>query len=370
MSPLPKRIVPALLLALLAIAVMPAHAARIKELCEVDGARENMLKGIGIIVGLNGTGDKAQAAVVAQERVLRRLDIEVENLKELSSSNAAIVAVTATIPAYAKEGTRIDVKVSSIYDAKSLEGGTLLETHLTGPGSDETVYAVAQGAISIGGFSAGGGGGTGVKQNHVTAGRIPMGAYVEHEVPSTITDGQRIKLLLKQPDFTTASSIQHAIDVAFGASSASALGAGTILVTIPKGQQNDLVGFISQLEEVKVRTQAPSRVVINENTGTIVVGGNVIIKPCQVAHGDLTIEIASTPQVSQPGPLSRGSTVVTAQENVAVTEEEGVLREIKGTSAAEVAKALNKLRISPRDMISIFQAIREAGALEADLEIM
>ncbi|MBI3117604.1 MAG: flagellar basal body P-ring protein FlgI, partial [Candidatus Hydrogenedentes bacterium] len=228
------------------LSAFSARAARLKDLCEVDGARENMLKGVGIVVGLSGTGDGTRAAIIAQERMLRRMSVEIKDIKELASDNAAIVAVTATIPPYAKEGTRIDVKVSSIYDAKSLEGGTLLETYLTGPGSDETVYAVAQGAVSVGGFAAGGGGGgTGVRQNHVTAGRIPMGAYVEREVPSTITDGQRIKLLLKQPDFTTASTIQQAIDSALGSQAASALGAGTILVTIPEAQQADLVRFIA-----------------------------------------------------------------------------------------------------------------------------
>lgn len=370
-----KPIISVRTLCLLAIGCMvllclPAQAARVGDLCEVQGARGNMLKGIGIVVGLAGTGDSAKSAVTSQERMLDRLGIDVNDLKELSSKNAAIVIVTAEIPAFAKEGTQIDVKVDSLYDAKSLEGGQLMETHLYGPGDDKTVYALAQGPISIGGFNADASGGTSVRQNHITSGRIPMGAFVEREVPSRITDGERLTLLLKRPDFANADAIRQAINSEFGLESARALGGGTINVTIPDTEMGDLIGFIARLQSIEVKTSAPSRVVINERTGTIVVGEKVMIKPCQVAHGALTIKIATTPTVTPALSFTDADPVVTETSEIEVTESEAYLMPVEGTSAADVAEALNRLRVTPRDMISIFQALRTAGALEADLEVM
>lgn len=364
-------------LAVICVLLSPVRvdAARIKDLCEVQGARGNPLKGIGLVVGLAGTGDKNVDALQRQFRMLERFNIEVEKLKDLVSDNTAVVLVDATIPAFAKEGTRIDVRVSSIGDCESLEGGTLTETFLYGPGpADGTVYAIAQGPVSVGGFNAelaGGGGAAGVRKNHVTAGRIPMGAYVEREVPSTITDGERVTLLLKRADFATADNVRAAVDIAFGVGCATALSASTINVRIPETERADLVAFIAKLGEVEVQADLPTRVVINERTGTIVVGGEVMIKPCQVAHGSLSIEIAQTPLVSQPLPFSRGgTTVATAVQDVAATEETAYLMPVEGTSAASVASALNRLKVTPRDMIAIFQALRLAGALDADLEIM
>ena len=359
-----------LALILLSLLAPSALAARIKDLCEIQGARGNMLIGTGIVVGLAGTGDKTAAAVIAQQRVMERLGIAVESIKELKSDNVAVVTVTAELPAFAKEGTRLDVTIESLYDCKSLEGGTLLETHLRGPGGSEDVYAVAQGPVSIGGFNAGTGGGGSVRKNHTTAGRIPMGAHVEREAPSTITDGERLCLLLKRPDFITAYNIKQKVDEFIEPGCAAALGAGTVQVKIPKGDQHDLVGFIARLQEISVESDMGSRIVINERTGTIVVGDKVRIKACQVAHGNLTIKIAARQLVSQPAPLSQGQTVQVQQERVTVEEEERFLMPVEGASAGEVASALNKLKVTPRDMISIFQALREAGALEADLEIM
>ena len=348
-----------------------AHATSVRDLCEVQGARGNMLKGIGIVVGLSGTGDKAGSALEAQKRLLERVGFDVTGgLKTLKSDNAAVVWVTAELPAFAKEGTRIDVKVDSIYDAESLEGGQLLETFLKGPGAEEEVYAVAQGPISVGGFNADAGGGTKVRKNHVTGGRVPMGAYVEQEVPSTITDGQRLNLLLKKPDFNTADRIEQIINVTFGLGAAMALGAGTVQVTIPDDERERLTSFIARLQELKIQTDQITKVVINERTGTIVVGGDVMIKPCQVAHGSLTIKVATTPEVTPALPFTDAKPVVTEQKKVDVTEEEAFLMPVQGTSAGSVAEALNRLRVTPRDMISIFQALREAGALEADLELM
>lgn len=350
--------------------VPSANATRIKDLCEIQGARGNMLVGTGIVVGLAGTGDKNPAAILAQQRALERLGVSVDNTKDLKTDNCAIVTVTAELPAFAKEGTRIDVTVTSIYNCKSLEGGMLLETYLHGPGGGETVYALAQGPVSIGGFNAGGGGGGGVRQNHTTAGRIPMGAYVENEVPSTITDGERIVLLLKRPDFATADNIQQTLNDKIEPGSASALGAGTVHVVIPETWRRDLVSFIAFLQDVDVESDIGSRVVINERTGTIVVGDKVMIKPCQVAHGNLTIKITTTPLVSQPQPLSQGQTVATRATELNVAQEDAYLMPVQGTSAGEVAEALNRLKVTPRDMISIFQALRSAGALEADIEVM
>lgn len=348
--------------------------SRIKDVCDIQGVRGNDLKGIGLVVGLAGTGDKSAAAISAQERMLDRLSLNTGTLQGIKSDNVAVVVVTATLPAFAKAGTKIDVQVSSVYDCKSLEGGTLLETYLYGPGntSDQTnVYAVAQGSVSVGGFNASAGGGTAMRKNFVTVGRIPEGAYVERDVPVTMTDGQRITLLLRRPDFTVANNIQQALNTQFGPATAIALGAGTVNVTVPEAMQGNLVSFIAKLDDVRVATDEPARVVINERTGTLVVGGEVTIKPCEVAHGNLTITISATPQVSQPLPFSdTGATVATQKTTVKAKETEAHLMPVGGTSAAEVASALNKLKVTPRDMIAIFQALREAGALEGDLEIM
>lgn len=357
--------------AILCMFGVTASASRLKDVCEIQGARSNMLLGTGLVVGLAGTGDKNAAALSAQQRLLENLGVTFENLKELKSDNCAVVTVTAELPAFAKEGTQIDVIVTSLYNCKSLEGGTLLETHLMGPGGDDTVYAVAQGPISVGGFNAGGGGGGNqMTRNHVTAGRIPMGAYVEAEVPSTITDGERIVLLLKRPDFVTAKNIQEKLNETVEPGASEALGAGTVHVRIPEQWKSNLVGFIAFLQDIDVQSDVGSRIVINERTGTIVVGSNVMIRPCQVAHGNLTIKIESKPLVSQPAPFSRGETVRTEEQTLNVVEQEAYLMPVEGTSAGEVAQALNKLKVTPRDMISIFQALRTAGALEADLEIM
>ena len=359
----------AIIVALLSIGLIPmAEAARIKDLCEIQGARGNPLSGVGIVTGLAGTGDKSEDAIRAQEQVMRRFGIEIESRDDLSSNNVAIVTVTTMIPAFAKEGTRLDLQVQSVYDAQSLEGGTLLETMLMG--IDGEIYAVGQGSISIGGFNADSAGGTGVRNNHVTAGTIPMGAYVEREIPSTITDGERIMLLLTRPDFGTARNIQEALNREVGAGSSAALGAGTVSVIIPPNERADLVGFIADLQDINVESVNKARIVFNERTGTIVVGGDVRIQPCHVAHGGLTIQITNTPEVSQPLPFSDGFTVETESTQVEVIEQEARLMELGGVDAADVAQGLNALKVTPRDMISIFQALRQAGVLEAELVTM
>ena len=348
----------------------PASATLIRDLCEVQGARGNVVNGFGLVVGLAGTGDKNADAAQRQARMMEALGMDIADAEGLASANVAVVVATATIPPFAREGTRIDVQVSSFYDCESLEGGTLLETRLVG-GPENVVYAIGQGPVSVGGFNVGAGGGTAVRQNHVTVGRIPMGAYVEREIPSTITDGERVTLLLKRPEFLTANRVREAIELELGAGTALAFGAGSVNVKIGMNGRDDLVGFIARLQAIDVLAEAPpAKVIVNERTGTIVVGGNVMIKPCQVAHGDLTVKIAVDPLVSQPGPFSLGQTVTDEAARVEVDEVDARLMPVQGTSAGDVAAALNRLKVTPRDMISIFQAIREAGALDADLEIM
>ncbi len=356
----------AALLAALALLAPAAHAARIKELCEVQGARGNALMGIGIVVGLAGTGDSVPEAVRAQQRMLQRLDIDVTSLGNLNSDNVAVVIVTATFPPFGRSGTRIDVQASSLYNCESLEGGILLNTQLSG--DDGRVYAVAQGAISTGGFNAGGGGAS-VTRNHVTVGRVPMGAYLEREIPSTITDGERVTLLLKKPDFINASLIEQALNTYLGTPAASAFGAGSINVKVPAARQADLVQFIADIQDLDVQTPQPTRVVINERTGTIVVGGTVEVKPCQVAHGNITITVATSP-VFPLAPLIGQEERQGEITDLEVIEQPAYLLPVSGTTASEVALALNKLKVTPRDLIAIFQALRESGALEADLEIM
>jgi flagellar P-ring protein FlgI len=339
----------------------------IRDLCDVQGARDNRITGVGIVVGLAGTGDGAAAAIEAQKNVLERYGIEIRDLGSLSSKNIAICMVDAVIPPFAKEGTTIDVNVEAFLDAKSLEGGQLLETYLRGPGESETVYAVASGPISLGGFNADTSAGTSVRNNHATVGRIAGGATIEEEVPASITDGERLTLLVRQPSFEAASGIATVLDDAYGDGTASALSGGAVQVRIPQGKQRDLIAFIAELNKLRVDVDLPAVVVINERTGTIVVGGGVMIKPCQVAHGSLTVEISST-EIPVPAlPFTDADPIVVENEEVEVTEPEVSLMPVEGTSAAEVARSLNMLRLTPRDMIAIFQALHAAGALEAEI---
>ncbi len=340
----------------------------IRDLCDVQGARENRITGVGIVVGLMGTGDGAAASINAQKNVLERYGINIQDLGSLSSKNIAICMVDAVLPPFSKEGTTIDVNVESILDAKSLEGGQLLETYLRGPGGGETVYAVASGPVSLGGFNADTSGGSSVRSNHGTAGRIAGGATVEQEVPASITDGERLTLLVRRPGFEAANQISKGINDLYGDGAATALSGGAVQVRIPRDKQQDLIAFIAELNKVRVDVEPPAIVVINERTGTIVVGGGVMIKPCQVAHGSLTVEIASTETVVPALPFTDADPIVVQNDDIEVTEPEVSLMPVEGTSAAEVARSLNMLRLTPRDMISIFQALHAAGALDAEIK--
>ena len=355
------------LAAVLAVAGRGEASPRVKDIADIQGARANFLRGYGLVVGLNGTGDGAMVALRAQQQLLHRMNVEVTEARQLSSDNVAVVMLTAELPPFAKEGTRIDVIVNSLFDAESLEGGTLLESFLEG--MDGLVYAVAQGPVSIGGFNVGAAG-AGLQKNHPTVGRIPRGAVVEREVPSIITDGRNINLLPRQRDFVTASRIAMAVNDSFGEEAAVALNAGMINVRIPEEWTDDMVGFIAAVQEIEVVPDQPAKVLINERTGTVVVGGEVTLSPVAIAHGNLTIEVSVATGVSQPAPLSQGETVVTEAALAQISEEKVRLIPVEGADVKEVAEALNRLQVTPRDLMSIFQALKEAGALHAELEIM
>jgi len=334
----------------------------------VAGARDNQLVGYGLVAGLAGQGDKDP--VYTQQTIanlLRRYGINVPPTT-LSAKNVAVVMVTADIPAFMKPGERLDVQVASMGDAQTLQGGVLLQTPLLG--ADNKVYAVAQGPVSIGGFTAGngGGGGASVTKNHPTTAQIVGGALVEREIPTAIVTDHVVQLLLKDPDFTTASRLEGAINNVF-TNSAHAMDSTTVQVRIPDGAEGMPVDFIAHLEAIELMPDSPARIIINERTGTIVATARIQISSCAVAHGNITINIASTLDVSQPAPLSSGGqTVVTPRTTTQVSENKSSLVALPELPTIEkVASALNNLGVTPRDMMAIFQAMKQAGALQAEL---
>ncbi len=344
------------------------HSVRLKDIARIDGVRENQLIGYGVVVGLNGSGDKSAAIFSSKaiSNMLKEMGISI-SAKDIKMRNVAAVVVTAQIPPFVRPGTKIDCVVSSIGDATDLSNGVLLMTPLMGP--DGKVYAVAQGPLSLGGYSAGQGR-TKTQKNHPTVGRIPNGAIVEREIPMEFVKGNRISVVLNQPDFTTAHRLAEAINASFG-KVAQAVDGSEVVVSIPKEFQGDVVGFVSVLEQVKVRPDVNARVVINERTGTVVAGKDVKIDTVAISHGSLSIEVKSQWLVSQPMPLAGGSTEVVPQNGVRVVEQEGKMVVVNSTpTVGDLAAALNALGVSPRDIISIFQAIKQAGALAADLIII
>lgn len=348
-----------------------ADNVRVGDLVTVGGARDNQLNGFGLVVGLAGDGDKDP--VYTQQTVanmLERYGINVESIiTQISSKNVAVVIVTADIPPFAKAGARIDVLVSSMGDAKSLQGGTLLQTPLLG--ADNKTYAVAQGPVSVGGFTAGtgGAGGSTVTKNIPTVGQIVGGAIVEKEIPMAIACNNNVELMLRDPSFISASIMADAINGVF-TNSARALDSTSVQVHMPEGTQNNLVDFIARLEDVEMTPDVPARIIINERTGTIVATANVHISSCAVACGNITINIASAPVISQPGAFANGRTVKSQQTTTAVNENKASMIPLpEMPTVQEVAMALNSLGVTPRDMMSIFQAMKQAGALQADLVI-
>lgn len=342
---------------------------RVRDLAMIAGARDNQLVGYGLVVGLAGDGDKDP--VYTKQTVanlLQRYGINVP-ATTLSSKNIGVVMVTADIPAFAKSGARLDVTVASMGDAKSLQGGVLLQTPLIG--ADNKVYAVAQGALSVGGFVAGngGGGGASVTKNHPTVAQIIGGALVEREIPATVVRDNSIELLLRDPGFTSAARISAAINEKY-TNCAFASDSSTVKVRIPEGAENRAVDFIAMLEAVEVTPDTPARIIINERTGTIVATSRIRISNCAVSQGNLTINIASTIDVSQPNALSTGTTVATPRTQTDVSENKAKIVALPELPTVEkVAAALNALGVTPRDMMAIFQAMRQAGALQAELII-
>jgi flagellar P-ring protein precursor FlgI len=347
----------------------PARADHLRELAEVAGARDNQLVGFGIVTGLPGSGDDitvpfAQQAVLS---MLRRLGVQVDPA-QLRLRNVAAVTVTATLPPFAKPGTKIDVTVSSLGNAHSLAGGVLVQTILKG--ADQKAYAVAQGSLLVGGFEAHGASGTQVHSGTTTTGRIPEGAIVEREVATSLINGGALRLELRTPGFTVASRVVEAINKKFAAS-ASALDGGSVVVKLPAEYESHFVDFIAALEDIEVIPLRRARVVINERTGTIVAGGDVRLSPVAVVHGSLTIVVKETPTASQPtAPFGQGSTVVTPRTEIDASEGNRSMVYVPAApTLADVASALGTLGLSPREMASVLQALRGAGALEAEVTI-
>jgi flagellar P-ring protein precursor FlgI len=347
-----------------------AMADRIKDMADIKGVRNNQLIGYGLVVGLDGTGDGKKSLFTIQSMVsmLEKMGITL-NAKDIQVNNVAAVMITAELPAFAKAGNRIDALVSSIGDAKNLQGGTLLLTPLKA--ANGKIYAVAQGPVNTGGFSASGASGS-VQKNFPTVGRVIGGAIVEREVNVEFNDRRSLTLSLHHPDFTTAMRMKNAINGLFYDAIAVAPDAGTVEVKIPTSYVGNIVGLVAMIEKLEVRPDSIARVVINERTGTVVMGENVRIATIAIAHGNLSVVIKESPQVSQPLPFSEGGeTVVTPDTEIAVQEggNQLVLMEA-GASIGEVVGALNALGVSPRDLIAIFQAIKAAGALKAELEVI
>lgn len=345
------------------------YAARIKDIAGLEGVRENQLVGYGLVVGLEGTGDgkKSRFTIQSMGSMLERLGMTI-NPKDITMGNVAAVMVTADLPPFAKPGTRIDVLVSSIGDAKTLYGGTLLFAPLKG--ADGNIYAVAQGPVSIGGFSAGGEGGR-VQKNFPTVGRVVGGALIEREVPTSFSQKRMLVLGIRNPDFTTASRMVEAINQAFKGRIAFAPNSGAVNVEIPPEYREEPVSFVTALENLEITPDTIARVVINERTGTVVAGENVRISTVAIAHGNLSIEVRETKEVSQPLPFSQGQTTVTPSTDLSVTEGKSQLFVVRsGATIGDLVKGLNALGVSPRDLIVIFQAIKAAGGLNAELEVM
>jgi flagellar P-ring protein precursor FlgI len=359
-----------LLLVTMAASAVRAEGTRVRDLVMIAGARDNQLVGYGLVAGLAGDGDKDQ--IYDQQSIANMLQRYGINLSAaaVSAKNVAVVMVTADIPAFAKPGSRIDVTVASMGDAKSLQGGVLLQTPLMG--ADNKVYAVAQGALSIGGFTAGegGAGGATVTKNHPTTGQIINGALVEREIPTAVVRDKTVELLLRDPGFTSAALMATAINTVF-TNSAHAADSASVQVQMPEGTDLDPVSFIARLENVEVTTDVPARIIINERTGTIVATSRIHISSCAVAYGNLTISVASTLDVSQPNAFSSGGTTqVTPRTDTKVTETKSAMIPLPELPTVEkVAQALNTLGATPRDMMAIFQAMKQAGALQAELII-
>jgi flagellar P-ring protein FlgI len=362
-------------LALLFFLTGSVEAARIKDLSGIKGVRDNQLIGFGLVIGLTKTGDSAVNvffSIQAIASMLKKLGVTVPSAEvgQLQFKNIATVIVTANLPPFSKQGDSIDVTVSSLGDAKSLQGGTLLMTPLKG--SDNNTYAVAQGPISIGGFAVQGGG-RGVQKNHLTVGRISSGALVEKEIKYNFNVKDEIILALKKTDFTTASRIAKAINNDMKDEIAFMIDGGTVRVVIPEFFKNNASSLVTKIESINVAPDSQAKVIIDERTGTVVMGENVKISSVAVAHGSLFVQIKEEPVVSQPPPLApeNAGTVVLPRTRISVGEGQDKLLVIpKSVSLGDVVQGLNSIGVTPRDLISILQAIKSSGALHARLELI
>jgi flagellar P-ring protein FlgI len=350
-----------------------AHALRIKEVAAVQGVRSNQLTGYGLVVGLDGTGDQTTQMPYTTQSVanyLQQLGITLPDNRasQLQLKNVAAVIVTAQLPAFAQPGQQLDVNVSSMGNAKSLKGGTLVATPLRG--ADGEIYALAQGNMVVGGAGASAAGSK-VQINHLSAGRVPNGAQVERSVPSPLLDGDSVNLDLNAVDFQTARRVAQAIDRRLGTGTARAMDGRTVQVRAPT-DANARVNFIAELEELTLEASTPAaKVVINARTGSIVLNQAVTLGPCAIAHGNLSVTISSAPVISQPAPLSGGRTVVAEQASIQIKQEPGTMIQVPAAPLlSDVVRALNSLGATPQDLLAILQAIKASGALNAELEVI
>ena len=375
--PLSRRIACLAALALLTLA-LPAQALRIKEVAAVQGVRNNQLSGYGLVVGLDGTGDKSGMPITGQamQNYLQQMGISLPpGSAALKLDNVATVVVTAQLPPFAQPGQMIDVTVSSIGSAKSIKGGTLIATPLRG--ADGEIYAIAQGNLVVAGAGATGGRAntagdrSSVQVNHLSAGRIPDGALVERSVPTPLHEGDTITLGLNASDFQTARTVAQAINARRGPGTAEALDARTVRVQAPP-DAHARVNFIAELEELPLpETPRAAKVVINARTGSIVLNQAVTLGPCAIAHGNLSVIIDETPVISQPNPLSRGQTVSAVKSDIAIQYDGGKVVNMPASPLlSDVVRALNSLGVTPQDLLAILQAIKAAGALNAELEVI
>lgn len=364
--------------AMMIILLLPVGAAfaasRIKDITDFEGVRDNQLIGYGLVVGINRTGDSLTNSPFTKQSIvgmLERLGVNIRDIT-LNTTNIAAVMVTASLPAFVRHGSRIDVTISSLGDAKSLLGGTLIATPLLG--ADGNVYAVAQGQLAVGGFSAEGADGSSISKGVPTSARIAGGAIIEREVGFELKDIEELNISLRNPDFTTAMRIARAINVGIGENVAKSMDSGTVKLTVPERYRDDIAGLLTAVEQMRIEPDQPARVVIDETSGVIVMGENVRISTVAIAQGNLTIRISESPQVSQPGAFAPvGATTTTVQRST-IQIDEGEDKRLAvlntGVSLQDMVSGLNALGIGPRDMITILQAIKAVGAMQAELEML
>ncbi len=370
MSTRSRGIVLCVSMAVMAHLSAPVQAMRIKDMADLKGVRANQLVGYGLVIGLDGTGDgSAEMTVQTLSNMLEKMGVTIQP-RDIEADNVASVMVTAELPPFSVVGSRLDVLVSAIGGAKNLQGGTLIYTPLKG--ADGRIFAIAQGPVSTGGFQATGKSGGGIQKNFPTVGRVVNGAVVEQSVQTSFSKDDTLTFGLHRPDFTTAARVSAAINAALLGSFASTPDGGTINVVIPGPYRDNPVSLVTLVENVEVSPDNSARVIINERTGTVVMGADVRLSTIAIAHGNLSIQIRETTEVSQPLPFSRGGqTVASPESNIAVAEERSPIFLVEpGVNIGDVVRALNALGVSPRDLIAIFQAIKQAGALQARLEIM